>query len=355
MMDFSDSWSLLTTVEQDTTVLIPTITSDGTGYWYEYSGEGVASAPTPPADPDLEIQTILSPVGTVASYSTVTPMVVRHNNAGSSTIAAAWMSMYIGDWYSDSRETGPLGPGQSDTVIFNDWQTLERKELDVSCVGGCVCDQDITNNSILSSVEVELSDFELMEILEPRGIVDIDDTVTPSAMIRNNGTTGSTVSVTMSFQNYTDTKNIFLGPDSCAELQFDDWTPSTSGACSTSCSITTMDQRQFNNTIIGEVYVVDNTEIGEASLMPAVTMIHSPVPNPFSHFTTLSFQLAASGDVTLDIYDLSGRMVRTLAEGNLAAGEHSFELDGTGLTSGVYFARLEDSSGQFIKKLVLIR
>ena len=355
LMDDSDSWSMIPTTLCDTTVLIPTATSLTLNHTYDYTGDSLSTVPTPPQDQDLEISTILSPAGTVAPYGSSTPYAVRRNNASNSTIPATWVSLYIGDWYSDSREIGTLEPGQTDTMSFDDWTALERDELDVLCVGGGAYDVDISNNYCDGIVLVTLSDFEVLEILSPRGIVPEDVAVAPSVLIRNNGTSSNTVSVVFAVDDYTDMGSIHLEPDSSGELFFGDWIPTQLGACSTSCTITTTDQRPMNDVIIGEVFVSDETGIGEGSGLFPVTVLHSPVPNPFAATTTISFQLAESGDVRLDVYDLSGRLMANLVEDTMVAGSHSVPLDATGMTSGVYFIRLVAPSSCITTRAVLIR
>jgi hypothetical protein len=69
-------------------------------------------------------------------------------------------------------------------------------------------------------------------------------------------------------------------------------------------------------------------------------------PNPFSTETTISYQLAEGGHVQLRIYDMSGRQVRQLLDGNQEAGAHRVEWDalddaGDVLSSGTYIYTLE--------------
>ncbi len=61
--------------------------------------------------------------------------------------------------------------------------------------------------------------------------------------------------------------------------------------------------------------------------------------NPVRGRTALRLQLPRAGHLQLRLFDENGRLVRTLADGELAAGEHHFGLDGSHLASGVYFIR----------------
>ena len=73
-------------------------------------------------------------------------------------------------------------------------------------------------------------------------------------------------------------------------------------------------------------------------------------PNPLNPLGTLSFTTRRSDRVLVKVYDLSGRLVRTLWDGPLAAGDHELAVDGRDaqgapIGSGVYFYRI-DSSGE---------
>ncbi|MFH1171450.1 MAG: FlgD immunoglobulin-like domain containing protein, partial [bacterium] len=76
--------------------------------------------------------------------------------------------------------------------------------------------------------------------------------------------------------------------------------------------------------------------------------------------TLITFCLSASGWVTADLYDVSGRIVRHLATGNKSAGVVQFRWDGADddhheVHSGVYFARVVTHLGAAQTKLVLVR
>lgn len=79
------------------------------------------------------------------------------------------------------------------------------------------------------------------------------------------------------------------------------------------------------------------------------TRLHSNFPNPFRGQTSLAFEIAGSGksvvDTRLDIYDVQGRLVKTLVREPLLAGHHRVAWDGTDASrqrvpSGIYLGRL---------------
>lgn len=78
---------------------------------------------------------------------------------------------------------------------------------------------------------------------------------------------------------------------------------------------------------------------------PAVLRLYPNQPNPFNPMTTLRFDLPVGGKVRLEVYDVAGRLIRTLLDADLPAGGHQAVWDGTdsggrGMPSGSYFARL---------------
>ena len=70
--------------------------------------------------------------------------------------------------------------------------------------------------------------------------------------------------------------------------------------------------------------------------MPAIVVEYGAWPNPFNPRVTVSFTLTAATGVRLDVYDLQGRRLVTLTEGNLPAGTHQRTWDASGLSSGLY-------------------
>ena len=78
-------------------------------------------------------------------------------------------------------------------------------------------------------------------------------------------------------------------------------------------------------------------------------------PNPFNPSTVISYQLPANTLVTLKVYDVLGRLVRTLVNEPQTAGSHSATFNATSLSSGVYFYGLTAGSYVETKKLMLVK
>lgn len=92
----------------------------------------------------------------------------------------------------------------------------------------------------------------------------------------------------------------------------------------------------------------------------ARTRITEVSPNPFNPRTGVRFELAEPGAVTVSVYDVAGRLVRTLRDEVLAVGEYLVHWDGEdtrgrGVASGVYLVVLQSSSGRDSRRVALIR
>mgnify|MGYP001029073421 FL=1 len=96
---------------------------------------------------------------------------------------------------------------------------------------------------------------------------------------------------------------------------------------------------------------------GDIIASPAAsrTGITSVAPNPFNPKAEISFTLRAAGMVSLNVYDLAGRRIRTLLEQDMAAGPHDVAFDGRGLPSSVYFVVLKANGEQSTQRVMLLK
>ncbi len=89
------------------------------------------------------------------------------------------------------------------------------------------------------------------------------------------------------------------------------------------------------------ILVAQNVASEEDPAMPRRFALHQNYPNPFNPTTSIRFDLPNASEITLHVYDLLGRRVAVLYDGEtLSAGSHETRLDATGWSSGVYLYRL---------------
>ncbi len=89
------------------------------------------------------------------------------------------------------------------------------------------------------------------------------------------------------------------------------------------------------------------------SELPARVVGEQNYPNPFNPQTTIAYSLPRDTRVRLQVFDVRGRLVRTLVDGPRAAGQHTVPFDGTSLASGTYFYRL-DAGGEVVTRTMTL-
>lgn len=106
---------------------------------------------------------------------------------------------------------------------------------------------------------------------------------------------------------------------------------------------------------MGKPLIITGIAQNTNSSLPASYELSQNYPNPFNPTTTIDFALPKSGNVTLTVYDILGREVKTLVNGALPAGYHKVEFNASNLASGVYFYRIKAGNFVSVKKLMLLK
>jgi len=88
---------------------------------------------------------------------------------------------------------------------------------------------------------------------------------------------------------------------------------------------------------------------------PATAQLYQNYPNPFNPTTVVSGQWPVTSFVRLVVYDVLGREVAVLADGQYPPGRFSFTFDASGLASGVYFCRLTAGNSMAVRQMLLIK
>lgn len=115
-----------------------------------------------------------------------------------------------------------------------------------------------------------------------------------------------------------------------------------------------------------EMYVVGTTNIyklldisvginGNSNQLPEGYSLEQNYPNPFNPSTTINFSLPVNSEVSIQIFDVSGKEIETIHNGTLPAGVHSVVWNASNFPSGVYFYRMSVGGLTAEKKMVLIK
>ncbi len=121
-----------------------------------------------------------------------------------------------------------------------------------------------------------------------------------------------------------------------------------------------LDDAQVNEIVggnysnLGFVNETYNTSVTPRDV-PTGFFLAQNYPNPFNPSTTIAFQLAETGKVSLSVFDVNGRKVQSLIDDYRPAGQHVVEFNGGDLPSGTYLYRLETKSGVESRKMTLLK
>jgi FlgD Ig-like domain len=118
------------------------------------------------------------------------------------------------------------------------------------------------------------------------------------------------------------------------------------------------DEYSINPRYVGDMY--PDADADESVIDAASVTLNGNYPNPFNPTTRIDYTLQESTNINLAVYDVSGRLVKTLYNGVQASGTH-FEIwdgtdtNGTAIASGIYFSRISHSTGVDTNKMLLLK
>ena len=103
-----------------------------------------------------------------------------------------------------------------------------------------------------------------------------------------------------------------------------------------------------------------NPIVGAPDPAPAELRLGANAPNPFGGRTSIGFTVSRPGRAGVNIYDVTGRLVKTLVDEQMAAGEHTVSWDGLDsggrqMASGAYFYELEVGGQKATRKMLMLR
>jgi spore coat protein A len=106
---------------------------------------------------------------------------------------------------------------------------------------------------------------------------------------------------------------------------------------------------------VGEI---NNNKIVKRSAQPnnekvAATLQLKVMPNPFSNSVTVQFHLNEARKVLVELYDEKGSLIGKIYEGIKPAGPNTISIDGSNMSNGIYFCKININGEQFLRKLVL--
>ena len=97
------------------------------------------------------------------------------------------------------------------------------------------------------------------------------------------------------------------------------------------------------------------TSVLKERTLPQGMTLRQNYPNPFNPTTNITFELDHATDLTLRVYDITGRLVSELAHGHFAQGVHTIPFDAAHLSSGVYIYELGAREHTLSRMMTLVK
>jgi hypothetical protein len=96
--------------------------------------------------------------------------------------------------------------------------------------------------------------------------------------------------------------------------------------------------------------------LDEAKNLPLEYTLYQNYPNPFNPQTTIKFAVKEQGEITITIYDVLGRSVEKLVNGQFTAGEHQIIWNAESYAAGIYFYQFRAGNNIVLtRKMVLVK
>ncbi|MCX8056925.1 MAG: alpha-amylase family glycosyl hydrolase [Ignavibacteria bacterium] len=131
---------------------------------------------------------------------------------------------------------------------------------------------------------------------------------------------------------------LYQGPDSLITLYSIQIDKNGDGIPDPTVVISSITEEKFGNNLNPKEFYVSNL-----------------YPNPFNSFTRLDVLLRNDNNLEIKLFDLLGREIKSIVNQSLRRGNHSFTIDASNLSSGIYFIQIKTNKTIELKKLILIK
>ena len=91
------------------------------------------------------------------------------------------------------------------------------------------------------------------------------------------------------------------------------------------------------------------------TLLPTTYKLSVAYPNPFNPATTMDLTIPEAGNVNVQVYNLTGQIVATLASGYMDANTYTLTWDASEVSSGIYFVQAQADGFTATQKLMLVK
>ncbi len=325
------------------------------------------------ANRDVGPDSITSPPDTVIPDSTYSVLAWVHNYGDTNEVFGVECAITPGVYVDTSLVLG-LAPGGNIIVAFTDWVVPpdDSTTYDICVTTLLSADMNPSNDTLCKSIYAvapAIHDVGVDSIASPPDTVDAGMGYIPSAWFRNYGNRAEIFQVfceidSGGFVVFSDTGAVFnLDPGNATQVAFATWTvPSEGGVTYNTCmwSALPADINPANDTLCKSSLSITGVNEGVTAPRPLELALRQGTPNPFSGATKIAYEIPASAQVNISIYDATGSLVKILVHAERSPGYYSEVWEGRDergrlVPEGVYFCRFSSGDVTSATKLVLVR
>jgi hypothetical protein len=265
--------------------------------------------------------------------------------------------------YADTVGVADLSADSSVQVVFSDWQVppADSTTYTVRVCTALPTDADTSNDCSTKDVfaRAAVYDCGVIAIGAPPDTVVPDSQYVVVATVRNFGMFKQSFDVVASIDGYSDTVSVdSLAPGAQTQRTFANWTVPPTDSTEYTMVVCTELLGDIDSTndcaqkaIFARYPVGVMEELRRATALTAFTLDQND-PNPFCASTTIKYSIPTSPTVTLEVFDITGRLVEALVNETQQPGIHQVNWNRDTNPSGVYFYRLK--AGEFTETKMMI-
>ena len=157
-----------------------------------------------------------------------------------------------------------------------------------------------------------------------------------------------TLKATTTNTNYTDVGELIVAPSTTVYYKV--------------CAVNGDNQKTDYSNVVGigvwggPMKMIPNSKDSVQFLeIPTSLQVMQNYPNPFNPSTTISFSLSNADYVLLQVFDITGRLVSTLIDGYIEAGNNNVDFNAQQLSSGIYFYKITTTKNTIVKRMLLLK
>jgi hypothetical protein len=114
--------------------------------------------------------------------------------------------------------------------------------------------------------------------------------------------------------------------------------------------------QKLTNVAANQTLLIDECTVGVIpQSLPLEYVLEQNFPNPFNPSTTINYSLKKQTPVLISVFDITGQFVQSLINATQPAGKYSIQFDGSNLSSGIYFYKIQTEEFTAQKKMVLVK